>query len=322
MKLENKRIVVVGDIILDEWIYGKSTRLSPELPVPVVNIDDTAIKYSLGGAANVAANVKSLGGEPLLVGVLGKEQKGFEVYRLLRERDMLQLGILHDADRKTTVKTRLLANGHQIARMDSESTDELNVDTHASILETIQRYDAIDAFIISDYAKGVVSHDLIKCMKCVAAERKIPIFIDPKTCNAGLYYGRGITAMTPNHDEAIGMLSEKYPDIESVGSTMLRTFDHECVLMTLGERGMALFGYDQNAPSMIALPTSAKHVFDVAGAGDTVIAALALAYASGNSMLESARIANLAAGIVVGKAGTATVSRKELEEIYNVTESH
>mgnify|MGYP001574710454 CR=1 FL=1 len=327
MKLDftSRPIAVIGDVILDCYIHGSADRLSPEAPVPVVDINGSSITYSLGGAGNVAANIKSLGGEPVLIGVIGGENPEFEVHRLLKEAGMITHGVLHVTERTTTIKTRLIANGHQIARMDRETTDPIDIEIENSTFNYVRRavQEGVAALIISDYAKGVITHGLATRIIELAMQYRLPVFVDPKIPHRDYYRNHGITVMTPNIHEATALIGNVATEVDAIGRRILYLYNHEYCLITRGEDGMVLF--DANAGvlgdpfkefSSHHLPAQARHVFDVSGAGDTVIAALTLAFASGYSMLESAKIANLAAGVVVGKPGTAICTRKELEEIY------
>ena len=326
MKLNftDRPIAIIGDLILDCYMFGLAERLSPEAPVPVVNINEYSMAYSLGGAGNVAAGIKALGGNPILISATGKAEspESSRIDSLLLDLEIDTTRILHDPARKTSVKTRLIANNQQIARIDNEEISPITEDSEVSISFFLRHIPDLAAIIISDYAKGVITESLISRIATASQKNNIPVFLDPKVMHKDIYRGHFITAMTPNTREAEDLIGRTSSDIDIIGRRILANYSHQYVLITRGEHGVALFdanwvnGERAKDYSITYLPAVAKHVFDVAGAGDTVIAALTLAYASGYPMLESARIANLAAGVVVGKPGTAICTRKELEEIY------
>lgn len=291
--------------MLDKFTCGKATRLASEAPVPVIyNPNNT---YKLGGAANVAANIAVLGGKPILMGVVGNDKDSCLIADLLDELN-IPCYLLHTViKRHTTVKTRVLANNQTIVRMDQESTEDVPADIFK---EDINKYKSkAAAIIVSDYAKGVVTRDLLDCI----SDSGLLTFLDPKVQHKDVYIGQRINIMTPNALEAEG-LTDSTPDAglydNGPGPCLVRKFGLQYALITRGEDGMSLFDY---AGGRFDIATEAQSVFDVSGAGDTVIAVLALASISGYTMLESAKIANKAAGIAVGKRGTAAVNLQELE---------
>lgn len=312
-----KTVLIVGDLMLDEFIWGKVGRISPEAPVPVVEVLEET--YRLGGSGNVAANIQALGGNPILVGILGKDSASERVIELLRQAGVEVSGILRD-DRPTTVKTRIIAHSQQVVRTDRESrtalSHELNASLAASLLSFLPEASAI---VVSDYDKGVVNRELLSTILPKSRSVGVPVFLDPKVHHADYY--RPITAITPNQREAellAGMPIEDVSSLEEAGHRILRKFQCEYALITRGEEGMSLF----NASSAVHLPTFAREVFDVTGAGDTVIAALAMSCAGGATIEESSVLANHAAGIVVGKVGTATASRSELLSDFQARNAH
>jgi D-glycero-beta-D-manno-heptose-7-phosphate kinase len=312
-----KAIIVVGDIMLDEFVWGKVRRISPEAPVPVIEVIEET--YRLGGAANVAANIRALGGKPLPVGVVGHDRGADRLVQLLKETDIATEGLVRD-QRPTTLKTRIIAHHQQVARTDREQRTPLTPPVNDAIVGAFERALAqSQAVIVSDYDKGVANRHLLATILPIARAAAVPVFLDPKVHHADYYYP--ITTITPNHAEAellSGMSIDSSASLEDAGGRLLQKFDCEYVLITRGEEGMSLF----SRAGSHHLPTFAREVFDVTGAGDTVIATLALASVSGGTMEESAILANHAAGIVVGKIGTATSSRSELLADFDSRNAH
>ncbi len=316
-RFSGKTVLVVGDLMLDEFIWGKVRRISPEAPVPVVEVLDET--YRLGGSGNVAANIRALDGTPIPVGVAGGDSAAERVAELMTQHGIAASALVR-ANRPTTLKTRIIAHNQQVVRTDRESrkplTPQLNGELAAAFLKHLPTANAI---IVSDYDKGVVNRDLLSAILPKAKEAGIPVFLDPKVHHADYY--RPITLITPNQREAellTGMAIDGERTLEEAGQALLRKFECEYALITRGEEGMSLF----NGSESHHLPTFAREVFDVTGAGDTVIATLALARAGGATMEESAVLANHAAGIVVGKVGTATVSRSELLSDFETRNAH
>jgi D-beta-D-heptose 7-phosphate kinase/D-beta-D-heptose 1-phosphate adenosyltransferase len=310
-------IVIVGDVMLDEFIWGKVGRISPEAPVPVVEVLDET--YRLGGSANVAANIRGLEGTPIPIGVLGRDSASDRMLALLKQSGIDVSGLVRD-DRPTTVKTRIIAHNQQVVRTDRESrkalSPQLNADLASAFLLHLPQANAV---IVSDYDKGVVNRELLSAILPKARSAGVPVFLDPKVHHADYYHP--ITLITPNQREAellTGTAIEDVRGLEAAGRKLLAKFECEYALITRGEEGMSLF----NGSGSQHLPTFAREVFDVTGAGDTVIAMLALARAGGATMEESAILANHAAGIVVGKVGTATVSQSELLTDFQARNAH
>ncbi|GMR22113.1 MAG: hypothetical protein BMS9Abin37_0441 [Acidobacteriota bacterium] len=307
--VKGEAIAVVGDLMLDRFVWGRVSRISPEAPVPVVEIERES--FHLGGAANVARNLESLGVTPLLLGVVGDDDASSQLRQALRDRGLSDDAVLADSARRTTVKTRIIAGSQQVVRADWESVTDLHGDVETRALDALA--DIVGrarAVVLSDYAKGTLTPRVIERAIELAKERGVPILVDPKLRRYRLY--RGVTLVTPNLNEAArfaGMAVATDDDIARAAESILDELGCTAVLITRGEQGMTLFEVGELP---IHIPTVAREVFDVSGAGDTVIAAAALALAAGASLAEAAELANRAAGVVVGKLGTATVELEEL----------
>jgi rfaE bifunctional protein kinase chain/domain len=320
------KILVVGDLILDEYIWGDVERISPEAPVPVVWAKKRT--FVPGGAANVANNIRALDGAVTVVGVIGQDKNTQYLLSALKQRGISAGGIFSEAKRPTTVKTRIIAGHQQMIRLDWEEVGPISLKSNRKILQFIKNnIKKFDAIIIEDYGKGVINQHLLEELVALAREAKKIINVDPKEDH--FQYYRGTSAITPNRKElenAIRNLKIKDTtntfklssdrlfsdkDLIRAGSHILRYLDLDSILVTLGEQGMRLF---ERSGKITHIPTVAQEVFDVSGAGDTVIATFTLGRSCGATRLEAAHLANFAAGIVVGKVGTATVSRKELIE--------
>ena len=312
-------LLVVGDIMIDEFIWGTVTRISPEAPVPVVAVNRENLL--LGGAANVVHNVHSLGGRVLLAGLIGDDLMGETIKKLLAEQQIDREGLVVQARRPTIVKTRVIAHSQQVVRFDRESLDPISTQSQENLLQYLDKnWDRVDGIIVSDYGKGLITPPLMEfIMQRKKKDGKL-VAVDPKMNNFNLY--PGATVVTPNRQEAEAAAGKEIRDeatLMEVGRILLERFASQAILITRGEEGMVLFERDGD---VINVPTVAKEVYDVTGAGDTVISALTLALASGNSFPEAAVVANYAAGIVVGKVGTATVTPEELKKaIYERIQS-
>ena len=311
------KVLVVGDLMLDEFVWGKVNRISPEAPVPVVWVQSESVMP--GGAANVANNIRSLGGEAIVVGVVGEDRWGNALLSDLAAR-RIDTGSVLTTTRPTTVKTRVIAHHQQVVRVDREQREPLPAGSVERLIRAItQRIREVDAIVIEDYGKGLITRQLLAAVIPLARKHRKIITVDPKEEHLDLY--RRVTALTPNRAEAggaVGRELESNADVQRAGAEILKRLQCEGLLITLGEDGMCLFerashrgGAGQGVRTLL-IPTVAQEVFDVAGAGDTVIAAFTLALASGASMVQAARIANHAAGIVVGKLGVATATPAEL----------
>lgn len=309
---KDKNILVIGDIILDHYIWGRVNRISPEAPVPVVEV--TRESFLLGGAANVAHNIISLGGRASVIGINGQDIAGEALLNILRQRGINCDGIFTE-NRPTTVKTRVIAHNQQVVRFDREDKKYVDGKILKGILGYINsvllRYDAV---IVSDYQKGMISQELIKDIVKKTKPKDMFIAVDPKIGHFDFY--KGVSLITPNVMEASsGSNIEIRDDITllKAGKSLMKKLSCKAVLITRGEQGMSLF--EKNKVTHI--PTVARKVYDVTGAGDTVISAFTLAYVSGAKMEEAAVIANHAAGIVVGEVGTAAVTPEQLLESFD-----
>jgi D-beta-D-heptose 7-phosphate kinase/D-beta-D-heptose 1-phosphate adenosyltransferase len=303
-KFRTRRVLVLGDLMLDRYIWGAVSRISPEAPVPVVEVKKDSL--CLGGAGNVAQNLRSLGAEPVLAGVVGDDPEG----RWVRENAVESRGVFFDKSRSTTVKTRIIAHHQQVVRVDLEQKGTLSTELEQKILDFI-RSEKHDGLLISDYNKGIVTPSLMAQALPLAKERRIPVFVDPKVPHFRLY--SPVTLITPNHFEAekiVGHGCQTDTEVERAGAEILSLISCRYLIIKRGEQGMTVF---EQGKRPLYIPTVAREVFDVTGAGDTVIAAASLALLAGATIGEAARIANAAAGIVVGKIGTATVTPEELK---------
>jgi D-beta-D-heptose 7-phosphate kinase/D-beta-D-heptose 1-phosphate adenosyltransferase len=309
-RIAGRRVLVVGDIILDEYLDGDAARISPEAPVPVLRF--TGQHAVLGGAANTAANVASLGGKATLVGVLGDDDAGAAVRRLC-DAAGVQLDPLADG-RETTRKVRVVSRQQQLLRIDYEDTTPVDEPGQTRLLDAVGRNVAnADILVVSDYAKGLFTQAAVDGVRRLAHAAGLLVVVDPRPSHAAFY--AGCDYLTPNWKEALGLLTlgeaEPTPDAIVTTGVRLRQLFGAGVLLTLGARGMAFFPKGEAPPVTVA--AEAREVFDVSGAGDTVVAAFALALAGGCSHADAVWLANRAAAVVVGKRGTATVSPVELE---------
>jgi D-beta-D-heptose 7-phosphate kinase/D-beta-D-heptose 1-phosphate adenosyltransferase len=309
--IEKQTILVIGDTMVDKFIWGKVKRISPEAPVPIVEI--TKETETLGGAANVANNIMALKGTAFIVSTIGKDIAGKSLIKMLVEKGIDSSYLICDSQRPTIVKTRIIASSQQLVRVDKEVKDFFDRSAETKIISNIEKLiSQVNAVIISDYGKGVVSLKVLKKTIFLARKFKIPVTVDPKVNHFKKY--KKITIMTPNEKEAIEGMNAKNikndEDMMVLGKKILKMLDSNSVLITRGEKGMMLI---QHNNKIINIPTRAKEVYDVTGAGDTVISTLTLALAAKADLLSAAEIANFSAGIVVGKLGTATASSQELE---------
>jgi D-beta-D-heptose 7-phosphate kinase/D-beta-D-heptose 1-phosphate adenosyltransferase len=308
--IAGRTVLVVGDVILDRYLWGRATRVSPEAPVLVVDVETDELR--LGGAANVAHNVRALGAVPLLCGLIGDDAAGSDCARLLAERQVdVAPGIVRDPRRRTTLKTRIIAHQQQVVRADREQADDIADALEDELIRHVGRLlPSCRALILSDYQKGVVTPRLMKAVLPLARRRRIPVLVDPKVRHLALY--RGATVVTPNQAEAelaAGIRIRTAADLLAAGRRILGQVRGRAVLITRGEHGMSLF--ERHRPPL-HIPTAAREVFDVTGAGDSVIATLALALCAGARLREAAALANFAAGVVVGKVGTAAATAQEI----------
>ncbi len=306
------RIFVIGDIILDEYVWGDVSRISPEAPVPVVEV--TKETKMLGGAANVIHNLATLGASPVLCGVIGEDRSGQGIISKIKEMGLQTDGIVTERDRPTSVKTRVVAQNQQVVRFDRERRTDISPKSLKMLLQIIEdNLDNIDGIVVSDYGKGVISSDLMKGLRDLVSDASVIIAVDPKTGNFESYHE--VDVITPNHFEA-GTFTHidivDYRTLMRAGKHMLEELNCRSVLITQGKDGMTLF---EKEGEITHIPTVAKHVFDVTGAGDTVISTFSLGLASGLDLKSSAILSNFAAGIVVGEVGTSTVKAEELKSV-------
>ena len=303
-------VLIVGDVMLDAFLWGEVRRISPEAPVPVVEVErESAVP---GGAANTAAGVVALSGHAIITGVVGDDFEASQLRSQMSSRGIDPGGLVTDSSRPTTTKRRVVASSQQIVRTDRESSAALSRDLEKSILAyALEHLADTDAVVISDYAKGVVSRPLAHRMIEAAVARSLPVVVDSKSTDYSQY--RGATVLTPNAIEAARAASmdpDRDPELDEVAKVLLGLTGDVALLITRGAEGMSLYSSPGAPP--VHIPACARNVFDITGAGDTVVAVLALALANRASFVEAARLATLAAGVVVGKVGTSTVSLDEL----------
>lgn len=300
---KNRRVLVLGDLMLDKYIWGSVSRISPEAPVPVVEVRKSTT--ALGGAGNVAHNLQALKAAPLMVGVVGDDEEG----RWIKKNVPDGRGILLDPERPTTVKTRIIAQHQQVVRVDQEVKQAIPSETEDRIVRFIRKED-IAGIIVSDYNKGIVTKSMMDRVLAHAAEKRIPVFVDPKVENFSLY--SPVTFISPNHHEAERVVRHSCrtdAEVEQAGREIMEMISCLYLIIKRSEQGMSIF---ERGKKPVHIPTIAREVFDVTGAGDTVIATAALAMLGGMSVKEAAVMANAAAGVVVGKIGTAVCTPEEL----------
>jgi len=315
-RIRGRRIVVAGDLILDKFVWGRVSRISPEAPVPVIEVEKETVRP--GGAANVAENILSLGGVPLVVGVTGDDEEGERLGSLLRGSGLETGGLIVDPERRTSVKQRIIAQHQQVCRTDWEIREPLGK-VSRGILENRFREatDTADGVILSDYAKGTFKGGLAEILIRHCREADKFVAVDPKDPDLSVY--RGASLLTPNRGEAelsSGMALDSDSAVEKAGRGILERCALEHLLITRGEDGMSLF----SAGKCSHLPTFSMEVFDVTGAGDTVIAMFTLAIAAGAGTLDAAALSNHAASVAISKLGTATVTVEEIRE--NIDSRH
>jgi len=310
-KFKDKKIAIVGDLMVDEYFAGRVSRISPEAPVPIVDIDSHF--FVCGGAANVAANVASLGGEPLLTGAVGKDHAASQLHWLLKTKNISPSGIFLEGGRKTTVKTRVIAHNQQVVRFDQEHRNPVSQKTEKKIVEFLEKtIPKADAVVVSDYGKGAVTQPIAHSLLSLCRDNGIPSVADSK--NFLFLKLEGMTILKPNlaelrRETGIGADGDK--SLDEAVRVFLSNLSPEAVVVTRGEKGMSVFDSHGKRTDISAV---ASEVFDVSGAGDTVLSALSLGLAAGAPVVDAARLANYAASVVVRKVGTATVSPAELKQ--------
>lgn len=315
-KSRGSKIAVIGDVMLDKYVYGTISRISPEAPVPVVDIDKT--EFKLGGAANVANNIKALDAEPVLIGVIGNDYDSKHYLDVMKTLGLSTAGIIKDSSRPTTAKTRVIAHSQHVLRVDSEIKDDVSLNTRKKILEFFTKnIKSFAAVILQDYNKGVLTKEMIRQIISVCRKHKKPVYVDPKFHN--FFEFRDVTVFKPNRKETADILAMKIDGEESVkeaGRILIDRLNCEYLVLTRGEKGMMLFDKEKNKTVILNIPTRARKVADVSGAGDTVISTIAVMLAGGANMIEAVMLANQAAGIVCEEVGIIPIYKNALIDSY------
>jgi D-glycero-beta-D-manno-heptose-7-phosphate kinase len=315
-KSKGRKIAVIGDVMLDKYVYGTISRISPEAPVPVVDIDKTELK--LGGAANVANNIKALDAEPVLIGVIGNDFDSKHYLDVMHSLGLSTIGIIKDNSRPTTAKTRVIAHAQHVLRVDSEIKDDVSSVTKKKIIQFfLKNIKSFAAVILQDYNKGVLTPDLITEVISISRKNKIPVYVDPKFHNFFEY--NDVTVFKPNRKETADILAMKIDGEESVkeaGRKLIDRLNCEYLVLTRGEKGMMLFDKEKNKTVILNIPTKARKVADVSGAGDTVISTIAVMLAGGANIVEAVMLANQAAGIVCEEVGIIPIYKQALLDSY------
>ena len=308
-RFAGRRLLVLGDLMLDHYLWGRCERISPEAPVPVVEVQKET--SSLGGAGNVAANLAALGAEPVLVGLVGEDDRARRLFDAFADRGVDTRAIIRDPSRPTTMKTRIIAHSQQVVRADWESRADVEGPALKTLLGTLEReLPKCHGLIVSDYGKGVITRAVLEKAIGVAKAKKLKVAVDPKESHIDAY--KGVSILTPNQNEAGYVMGQRITDetsLMSVGWGLQKRLDADCALITRGADGMSLF---ERSGRYTHLPTVAREVYDVTGAGDTVVSVVALALAAGADYPEACYLANHAAGVVIREVGTATCSPGEL----------
>ena len=310
-KFPNKKIAVIGDLMLDKYVYGEVERISQEAPIPIIRVTDE--KYAPGGAANVAANISTLGGDAFLFGIVGNDYYKDILLDKLYSLEISTDGILTNTKKNTVLKTRIIGLEQQLLRMDKENIEYIGDQFVENLLTNLKDVDNLSAIIISDYAKGTITEDLLKGVKEFAQKNNITIIVDPKPKHHAWY--KGVTLITPNRNESqkiTGITIENEDSIKKAGKKLQEELNSN-IIMTAGNNGMYVF---EKGKEPVHIPAVAREVYDVTGAGDTVVASLALALSCGADLSAAAAISNIAAGIKVGKIGTAPVHMEELLQSF------
>lgn len=308
-RFHGRRLAVLGDLMVDRYLWGRVDRISPEAPVPVVEVERET--ESLGGAGNVAANLAALGAEPLLLGLVGDDPEGAALRTRFEAVGLDTRGVVTDVSRPTTVKTRIIAHSQQVVRADRESRADVARDALDRLLtQLVEALRRCEGLVVSDYGKGVVTPATLEHALGLAHERRIAVSVDPKESHVDAY--RGVSILTPNQHEAGWVQGRRITDeasLREVGWGLLRRLDAQAVLVTRGAGGMSLF---ERGGRYTHLPTVAREVYDVTGAGDTVVSVVALALAAGADYPTACHLANHAAGIVIREVGTSSCRPEEL----------
>ena len=313
-QFSNKSIIVLGDLMLDRYVWGTVDRISPEAPVPVVEVTNETVR--LGGAANVAHNLYSLGATPIPIGIIGNDYTGQQLVELMKSMDFPVDHIVIDNSRPTIMKTRIIANDQHIVRADQELREGINADILQKVIDAIKaNISQVDAIIIEDYNKGLLIKELISEVTDLAQQNQKIITIDPKFDNFFQY--KSVTLFKPNRKEtesALGLKISSFKTLEQACRTIRERLNCGAVLITLGEQGMCLLNSNGEFSRM---PTRARKVHDVSGAGDTVISTLTLALSAGADLKEAVTLANYAAGVVCGQVGVVPIEPSKLREAMN-----
>jgi D-beta-D-heptose 7-phosphate kinase/D-beta-D-heptose 1-phosphate adenosyltransferase len=308
-RFPGRKVLVLGDLMIDRYVWGRVDRISPEAPVPVVEIEKET--FALGGAGNVAANLRSLGATPVLVSVVGDDADGRQLARALAERGVDPRRVIPDRARPTTVKTRIIAHSQQVVRTDRESRADLEGEALARLLEALgDELPGCEAMVVSDYGKGVVHPRPLDLAIMLARRARIPVCVDPKESHIDHY--KGVSILTPNQHEAGYVMGRRVTDEASlldVGWGLQKRLDAGAVLVTRGAAGMSLF---ERGGRLTHLPTAAREVYDVTGAGDTVVSVVALGLAAGAELPNACYLSNHAAGVVIREVGTASCTPDQL----------
>lgn len=311
---DTKKIYIIGDVMLDRYLLGDVTRISPEAPVQVFDIRNS--EYRLGGAANVSYNVRTLGADPFIIGVIGEDNEGKLLIDAMKKLDIDTGGLLNEKDRPTTCKTRVISDSHHLLRIDSESKSDISEDTEKNILSLLgKNAEEIGIIILQDYNKGVLTKNLIKNISEFASKKKIRILVDPKFEN--FFEFQNAYLFKPNRKEledALGKKIKNPEDIDLFAQELMEKLNCENIILTLGEQGMMIIEKMNGGIKKEKIPTKARKVADVSGAGDTVISTIAVCLAGGASLRDAAVISNYAAGLVVEEVGIVPIYRKNLIE--------
>jgi len=312
-KFAGLRLAVIGDSMVDRFLWGRVDRISPEAPVPVVRIEQETLK--LGGAANVAANIRALGAEAVLFGVCGPDDAGRQLRELLVARGIADTGLVDCSGRPTTIKTRIIAHNQQVVRADREEDTPVGGELVDQLAERMAQAGHFDGIVFSDYGKGLLTDEALGLFIAAGQRAGVPMVVDPKNGDFSQY--RGVTSLTPNQKEAeqaCALPITGAASLQEAGQRLLERTAAAAVLITRGEHGMALFEKDGRDGH---LDTRATTVFDVTGAGDTVIAVYTSALATGAAFLAAAQLANHAAGLAVRELGTAAITADQLRAVIS-----
>jgi D-glycero-beta-D-manno-heptose-7-phosphate kinase len=315
-KSKGKKIAVIGDVMLDKYVYGHISRISPEAPVPVVDIQKT--EYKLGGAANVANNIKALEAEPILIGVIGDDYDSAHYIDVMKSLNLSTVGIFKDKSRPTTAKTRVIAHSQHVLRVDNEVKENISSSMKNKILSYVKNnLKNFEAVILQDYNKGVLTKEVIAEIISICKKNNKPVYVDPKFAN--FYEYKDVTVFKPNRKEVGDILAMKLDGEESVneaGRILIDRLNCEYLVLTRGEKGMMLFDKEKDKTVVLNIPTRARKVADVSGAGDTVISTIAVMLAGGANVIEAVMLANQAAGIVCEEVGIIPIYKQALIDSY------